>query len=33
MLPAYYADWYLPLLEKGVDKMPNSKAEGEELLK
>lgn len=32
MLPAFYDEWYLPLLEKGIDKMPDSHNEGLEIL-
>ena len=31
MMPAYYEDWYMPLVEMGAE-LPNSKDEGEDLL-
>ncbi|MDO4622840.1 MAG: hypothetical protein Q4B22_07785 [Eubacteriales bacterium] len=32
MMPTHYEDWYKPLLDKGVTKMPNSWQEGERML-
>lgn len=32
MTPCYYDEWYLPLLEKGIDTMPDSYAAGQEIL-
>lgn len=32
MMPAYYDDWYLPLLEMGITRAPDSYEEGQKLL-